>query len=786
MAESLSQSAGRQRFYVWNAQGGAMLRRVPLHKRPKCLVLDRQNSQALCGLANGKIGIVELSGREKMREIGDGGKPVSAILVSADGKLLACGHEDGLIEIWTTETMKPLRKLDGHERSVIGLAFGPEGRTLASIGGDATLRIWDMTTWQQVRMTELAKPGTTGRERSLPTAVAISADERNVAIGTTSGQVISWRMEDGKESWRLQLNEDPVAVMSFSEGGDRLAVGTRSSLRICDAKTGRQVRLLESEGGSTTFRFLDGDTILASAGEQSFHRWDLKTGRDQLRQAGHASAVDYMAFAPDGKSLATVSAFDRTIRLWNVTTGKQTLLLEHPDKPVILCRSVAFTPDGRMLVSTDGSNHICFFDVTSRKIVRSLPCTNVNGKLEPYSVDASLALARNGKTLAVESCRLGSDGVIRLDIWDVDRSKQLRNYRLPVTGQGVIPNSGGRIAFSQDGSRVAFASSSSIVSVRDWVKDKVLASLPTFSEGAIEGIAYSPDGAWLAGCGGGWHRSGSLSSLDQVDNKIRIWDATTYKLQRSLAGHTWTVTSVAWMADSRTLISGSEDGTLRLWEASTGLELLRLQDQGNNIHCVAVSPDGKTVASGMSDGSALLWELAPLEGLIPVARPVSNLLLDKLLTDLAGEDGHALYRALWTLSAFPTVTTPFLKAELVARDRDPQERVRQSLMDLDAADFERREAASRKLARLGGLAEAALKKAVAQAPSNEVRARARALLQSLASRKFKDIEHQLDRRIVWVLERIGSPDARALLQELAKPGSSYSAADDARAALKRL
>jgi hypothetical protein len=162
------------------------------------------------------------------------------------------------------------------------------------------------------------------------------------------------------------------------------------------------------------------------------------------------------------------------------------------------------------------------------------------------------------------------------------------------------------------------------------------------------------------------------------------------------------------------------------------------------------------------------------------------LVLDKLLTDLAEEEGHALYRALWTLSAFPTETPTFLKAKLIARGRDPQERVRQSLADLDAADFERREAASQKLARLGGLAETALKKAVVQSPSNEVRARARALLQSLANRKFKDVEHHLDRRIVWLLERIGSPDARALLQELAKPGSSYSAADDARAALKRL
>ena len=73
-------SIGREAaLYVWNAQEGAMIQRLPLHTRPKCIVLDRQNSQALCGLPNGKIGVVELKVRQGMRETGDGGKPVSAI-----------------------------------------------------------------------------------------------------------------------------------------------------------------------------------------------------------------------------------------------------------------------------------------------------------------------------------------------------------------------------------------------------------------------------------------------------------------------------------------------------------------------------------------------------------------------------------------------------------------------------------------------------------------------------------------------------------------------------------
>jgi WD40 repeat protein len=64
-------------------------------------------------------------------------------------------------------------------------------------------------------------------------------------------------------------------------------------------------------------------------------------------------------------------------------------------------------------------------------------------------------------------------------------------------------------------------------------------------------VAFSPDGQALA--------SGSL------DNTIRLWDAASGALLRTLKGHTYTVRSVAFSPDGRALASGSWDGTVRLW-----------------------------------------------------------------------------------------------------------------------------------------------------------------------------------------------------------------------------
>jgi WD domain, G-beta repeat len=339
------------------------------------------------------------------------------------------------------------------------------------------------------------------------------------------------------------------------------------------------------------------------------------------------------------------------------------------------------------------------------------------------------------------------------------------------------------MAFSPDGSRLAMVVDNAIQlfqAVTGKETRRLVDNHPV-DDNAFKGnaIAFSQDGRLLVLGTGGFGQP-------PADNAVRLWDTATGRMLWKVQGKCGPVHSVAVSSQGWVLASGSEGGTIQLRELATGLELLRLEDPGNPVYGVAFAPDGKTVASAMHDATALLWELAPLEGIARVARPVTDLALDKLLADLVSEDGHVMYRALWTLSAFPKETITFLRADLADRCRDRQERLRQLVIDLGAADFERREAAYRKLDRLGMLAQATLKRAMAETKSDEVRSRLVALLQSLENRKFKDVELLLDRRIVWVLERIGSQDARMILQELGKRDSSYSAAEDARIALDRL
>ena len=146
------------------------------------------------------------------------------------------------------------------------------------------------------------------------------------------------------------------------------------------------------------------------------------------------------------------------------------------------------------------------------------------------------------------------------------------------------------IAFSPDGRLLAVASSIGVY-LYAAADLREVRFLPT--DAPVWSVAFSPDGRLLA--------SGSL------DNTIRLWDAASGALLRTLEGHTDDVNSVAFSPDGRALASGSADNTIRLWDAASGALLRTLEGHTRPVNSVTFSPDGRALASGSWDGTVRLW-----------------------------------------------------------------------------------------------------------------------------------------------------------------------------------
>jgi WD40 repeat protein len=110
----------------------------------------------------------------------------------------------------------------------------------------------------------------------------------------------------------------------------------------------------------------------------------------------------------------------------------------------------------------------------------------------------------------------------------------------------------------------------------------------------VDGIAFSPDGHWLA--------SGS------ADSTIKLWDVATGHELRTLTGHTGWVRCLCFNPDGRIIASGGADRTIKLWDTITGVELRTLTGHTSSINSVAFSPDGRWLASASADKTIKLWD----------------------------------------------------------------------------------------------------------------------------------------------------------------------------------
>ncbi|KAG6908666.1 hypothetical protein DXG01_003760 [Tephrocybe rancida] len=318
--------------------------------------------------------------------------------------------------------------------------------------------------------------------------------------------------------------------------------------------------------------------------EDQARTWELTDGTEVSTTTileGHSDAVLSVAFSPDGRRVVSGS-LDSTIILWGLESKKAEATLRGHTKAV---RCVKFSPCGDRIASSSDDWTVVIWDVHTHQRLAVL-----KGHLAPVR---SIAFSPCGTHLVSGS----DDNLVRhWQLMGVDTSSfgsKLSSHAQPVT----------TVVYSPDGQHIVSGSGGNILLFWDTVKQRPQRiTAPTLPEGVF--VQLSPTGNYLAQVRG--------SQADQV----QVWEpqgSTLHEISytgnshNSPRGRIW---SMAFSPSEQRLVIGCEDEDIYIIELRSGVcSVPPLVGHGGWVMSLAVSPDGRRIASGSRDHTVRIWDM---------------------------------------------------------------------------------------------------------------------------------------------------------------------------------
>jgi RNA polymerase sigma factor (sigma-70 family) len=301
-----------------------------------------------------------------------------------------------------------------------------------------------------------------------------------------------------------------------------------------------------------------------------------RLGSSRMR---HVWTIRSVAQSPDGRLVASADG-GGGLRTWDAASGKLVRRWDFrgSDDPLSTLMGIGFNTDGRQLHCVTFGKQVLLrtLDLESGQELRR---TEMRGEQFPDCV----AFARNGRFVAAS----WGDKFVRLH--DTATGREILKF--PFTGFRVMG-----MAFSADARTLAVADLRDALALYDTATGELTGELK--HEGlSFNRVALSPDGQSAI----------TMATHDHGMVQLQFWDVPGRKLQHHVGSPSGYTEAVAFSPDSRLALSTSPSGPCILWDAATGQEARRLPGFRGGL-AAAFSADGQTVAVGSNSAAVTMWD----------------------------------------------------------------------------------------------------------------------------------------------------------------------------------
>jgi WD40 repeat protein len=461
-----------------------------------------------------RVAIVNAATGAQLQALDSHTENIRALAFSPDSRLLASASGDKTIKIWDVASGQ-MKTLSGNPETVLQIAWSPDGKRIYSIASvEKAIRIWDVAS------------GTLLRKIETPlywSSMALSPDGRTIATG--GEEIDLWDVATGALIRKMQGGRGERGFVSVYAAPrvDKWIAMAGNPLQLWDGTTGQLARTL----------LPDADSRIAAPGPDSKGRWlHASNDKNKLKLWDAATGKDVASFSlagfdkdnietlsGDGRLLVTQGYEPRTIKLWDMTSGKR--LWSTPTPWEFVFRP-AFSPDSRWLIASvhDYDKRewaLKIWDVSSGRLAGTIPAER--GTLlnyVSYSPDQKLALVWDSEPMAaydmttnrrlwtvdahydIGEAAFSPDGQliiagdssgIGLTIWDARSGRVIR----PLNGNTGNPK---QFIFLQGGRRVVVGNSNGTSTIWNPQTGELLATIVQQRDG--EWLTITPEGFFVA------------------------------------------------------------------------------------------------------------------------------------------------------------------------------------------------------------------------------------------------------------------------------------------------
>ena len=404
------------------------------------------------------------------------------------------------------------------------------------------------------------------------TSVALSPDDRTIAIGDFRGSVTLWDLETPGINAEFQVSRAAIADLSFHPRGEQLAAATADGVYVITLATS-EVERLPVDGRHRNVRWHPNETNLVFDTHEEIVVWDT-AARESLSAARvhHQRGVEAFALSGDGETMASAAIWESAIRVWDLTTHSVRMTLAGHRAYV---HALAFSPDGARLASGGEDGEIFIWRVADGRRLATLQGYNGSVYFVKFSPDGERLVAGGQDQFMV--------------VWDLESSEPSEpSEHLFGHNNGLLD-----AVFSQKDERLVSVAFEDKFIVWD------LGILPhswlyTGHSADATAIAVSSDGTMVA------------AGAD--DGAVRLWNVATGEAQTAQESYPEEIQAVAFSKNGDRMIWAADDDIVTVWDRRSG-ELLREMEERERVRSLALSPNGQVLASTVANLSAIaLWD----------------------------------------------------------------------------------------------------------------------------------------------------------------------------------